>query len=96
MGENHELALTTDKIKEKYKLAEKQLEELLSPLFFKEETRITVLAYSANKGNLVCYDGTGKLDLLATMPSVIFVIENWFCSVNFLQFYRLMLYNTFR
>jgi len=39
------LALTVDQLKDKYKLAEIRLKEILSPLFSREETRITALAY---------------------------------------------------
>ena len=45
MTKKQRIELTADQIKDKYKLAETQLKEILFPLFSREETRITALAY---------------------------------------------------
>ncbi len=45
MPKKQKIELTVDQIKSKYELAEIRLKEILSPLFSREETRITALAY---------------------------------------------------
>lgn len=45
MTQKQKIELTVKQIKDKYKLAETRLKEILSPLFSREETRITALAY---------------------------------------------------
>lgn len=45
MPKKQKIELTVDQIKSKYELAENRLKEIVSPLFSREETRITALAY---------------------------------------------------
>ncbi len=45
MSKKQKMELTVDQIKDKYELAETRLKKMLFPLFSREETRITALAY---------------------------------------------------